>query len=136
MDAPLDPELAALRAQRAAQLAHPAPASVLDHPVEVTDASFASFVKEHKVAVVDCWAAWCGPCRIVAPIVDALAKEMKGRVAFGKLDVDHNPKTQMAFGVMSIPTLLVFRDGKPVDALIGAAPKAMLAARIERALAG
>ncbi len=84
--------------------------------------------------VVDFWAAWCGPCRTVAPIVEQLAKEYSGRVAFGKLNVDENPLTSGEFQVQSIPTLLIFREGEPVDGIIGAMPKHHIESKIEAQL--
>jgi thioredoxin 1 len=129
-----DPELDAIRARLRAEMmtsAQPAAAAV-DHPLEVTDAEFASFVKRHDVVVIDCWASWCGPCRMIAPSIDALAREMAGRVVFGKLDADENPRVMEAFGIMGIPTLLVFKGGKLVDRLVGALPKAQIAAAIAR----
>jgi len=97
--------------------------------VEVTDASFDGFVKEHPKVVVDCWAAWCGPCRMLSPIIDQLSEEKAG-ITFGKLNVDQNRVIPMRYGIMSIPTLLYFRDGKLVDKTLGALPKAALEARL------
>lgn len=130
-DVELDAIRARLRSEMAAAPKPPAPAA-LDHPVDVTDADFAAFVKEHDLVVVDCWAPWCGPCRIVGPIVDQLAKEMAGKVVFGKLNTDENPAVAQAFGIMSIPTLLVFSRGRLVDRIVGAMPKPQLAAFIQR----
>lgn len=134
-----DPELAAIRARLRQQiLAEASSAAVaqasppLSHPVEIEDATFESFVRQHPRVVVDCWAPWCGPCRIVGPIVDELAREMAGRVVFAKLNVDFNPGVAQAFGVQSIPTLLVFKEGRLVDRLIGALPKPQLATALAR----
>jgi thioredoxin 1 len=97
---------------------------------EVTDESFGVEIEQHQgVAVVDLWAAWCGPCRIIAPIVDDLAKEYEGRIKVAKLDVDANQATMTRYNVRSIPTLLFFKDGKVVDTVVGAYPRAALAAR-------
>jgi thioredoxin 1 len=100
-------------------------------PVEVSDASFNDFIKRYNVVLVDCWAPWCGPCRMVAPIIDALAQEMKGRMAFGKLNTDMNPRTSMRFQIEAIPTMLVFKEGEMVDRIVGAKPKDDLARRLK-----
>ena len=97
--------------------------------VEVTDASFDEFVKEHPKVVVDCWAAWCGPCRMLSPIIEQLSEE-KADITFGKLNVDQNRVIPMRYGIMSIPTLLYFKDGQLVDKTLGALPKVALEARI------
>ena len=104
-------------------------------PVEVTDANFATEIEEAKgLAIVDFWAAWCGPCRVVAPVIDELAKEYAGKVKVAKLDVDSNQRTTVRFNVRSIPSILFFRDGKHVDTVIGAVPKAHLERKIEEHL--
>lgn len=99
-------------------------------PILLSDASFSSEVSKYPLMVVDFWAAWCGPCRLVEPIVEDLAKQYAGRVAFGKLNVDENPLTSSEFDVQSIPTLLVFRNGEAVDGIIGAVPKQQIESRI------
>jgi len=104
--------------------------------VTLSDANFVSEVLESdKPVLVDFWAVWCGPCRIIAPIIEELAVEFEGKAKIAKLDVDHNPQSAMQFGVRSIPTLLFFKDGQVVDQLIGTAPKKVLAAKLEN-LAG
>lgn len=100
-------------------------------PVEITDANFADEIEgADGLAMVDFWAAWCGPCRLVAPIVDELAQEYAGRVTVGKLDVDANPQTAFRFNVRSIPSILFFRDGEVVDTLVGAHPRDSLEKKI------
>ncbi|MFH1571280.1 MAG: thioredoxin [Gemmatimonadota bacterium] len=102
---------------------------------ELTAANFDNEVARAETPVlVDFWAAWCGPCRMVGPIVDELAREYAGRLKVGKVDVDAEPRLAAHFGIQSIPTLLVFSDGQIVDQIVGAAPKAQLAARLERVL--
>lgn len=103
-------------------------------PVEVTEATFEQEVLRSDVpVVVDFWAAWCGPCRMIAPIVEELASEYDGRIKFAKVDVDRNPDLAMRYNVMSIPTLAVFRGGEMVGRVIGYMPKAELRRRIEAA---
>jgi len=102
-------------------------------PMTVTDATFAAEVERSPLPiVVDVWAAWCGPCRIIAPVIDDLAASMAGRVRFAKLNLDDNPATASRFGVRSIPTLLVFKDGHEVDRIVGVQPKTEIARRLER----
>ncbi len=100
-------------------------------PVELTDANFHEVVASHPLVVVDFWAPWCGPCRIVSPVLEQLASEMAGKATFGKLNVDDNPMTSQQFGIQGIPTIMVFKDGQPVDGLVGAAPKQTIEARIK-----
>jgi len=101
--------------------------------VAVTDADFEQEIEKHAgVSVVDFWATWCGPCRMIAPILEQLSVEFAGKVKVAKLDVDTNQKTSMRFNVRSIPTLLFFKDGKVVDPLIGAVPKSALEAKFKQ----
>ena len=101
-----------------------------DTPVQLSDQNFDENVKRHPTMVIDCWAPWCAPCRMVGPIVADLAKEMQGKMVFGKLNVDENQMISLRYGIMSIPTLLVFKDGTLVDNIIGAMPKEMLKAKL------
>jgi len=99
--------------------------------VPVTDESFTGVVeKGDGLVVVDFWAAWCGPCRAIAPHLEALAEQYKGKATIAKLDVDAHPRTPMRFNVRSIPTLLFFKDGEIKDTMVGAPPKAELVRRI------
>ena len=104
--------------------------------IAVTDANFEAEVEKHDgLAIVDVWATWCGPCRMVAPILDQLATEYEGKVKVTKLDVDANIKTGSRFNVRSIPTLLFFQNGKHVDTVVGLVQKNVLQDRIEKHLA-
>ena len=99
----------------------------MSNSVAVTDATFGPEIEQHKgLAVVDFWAAWCGPCRMIAPILDQLASEYNGKAKVAKVDVDTNQQTAMRFNVRSIPSILFFKDGKHVDTVVGAVPKSHL----------
>jgi thioredoxin 1 len=100
-------------------------------PINITDADLDENIKKYSTIVVDCWAPWCGPCRMVGPIIDDLAKEMEGKIVFGKLNVDENQMTATKYQIMSIPSLLVFKNGKLVDKFVGALPKEMLIQKLE-----
>jgi thioredoxin 1 len=100
-------------------------------PINITDADLDEKIKKYSIIVVDCWAPWCGPCRMVGPVIDELAKELHGKIVFGKLNVDQNQMTATRYQIMSIPSLLVFKNGKLVDKLVGALPKDMILQRLE-----
>jgi thioredoxin 1 len=101
-----------------------------------TDANFQSDVlSSDKPVVVDFWAPWCGPCKMVSPTIEELAKDYEGKVAVGKLNVDENPQTAGTYGVMSIPTVMIFKNGKPVQSMVGAQGKQTYQKEIEQALA-
>jgi thioredoxin 1 len=101
-------------------------------PIVVTDMSFEAEVeKASGVVLVDFWATWCGPCKMIAPLVEQIANENEGQLTVGKLDVDANGQTAMKYGVMSIPTLILFKNGQPVERLVGYQPKERLLAKIK-----
>ena len=103
--------------------------------VAVTDDTFeANVIKAKTPVLVDFWAPWCSPCRMVAPLVEELATEYEGKVVFAKVDVDENPKMAHKYGIMSIPTLLVFKDGNPVSHIVGFRPKSELKKSLDAAL--
>ncbi|MEM2401386.1 MAG: thioredoxin [Candidatus Bathyarchaeia archaeon] len=104
----------------------------ISEPIEVTDSNFHEVVRSSRLVVIDCWAQWCAPCRMMAPIIDELAKEYAGKILFGKLNVDENPEVPGQYQIMSIPTFLVFKDGVLVDRIVGAMPKKILEQRITR----
>lgn len=105
--------------------------NIPDTPLEINDADFDDSIKKYKTIVIDCWAPWCGPCRMVSPIIDELAKEMQGKIVFGKLNVDENPRVSMKHQIMSIPTLLVFKNGNLIDRVVGAYPKQELKKKLD-----
>jgi thioredoxin 1 len=104
--------------------------TAFNKPVEMTDATFKEMILNHPFVVVDCWAPWCGPCRMVAPIIEELSRDYAGKILFGKLNVDENREVSMQYDIMSIPTLLVFKNGKLVDTIIGAMPRQTLEQKI------
>ena len=106
------------------------------HPVEVTDATFASVLSGagDRPVLVDCWATWCPPCRMLAPTIDALAAESAGRWVVGKLDTDHNPQTAARFRISSIPTLLIFKNGQLADQIVGLVAKDEITKKLDQHL--
>lgn len=107
----------------------------MSEPIELTDDNFEQEVLKSDLPVlVDFWATWCGPCRMVGPIVDELAKEYAGKLKVGKLNVDNNGKTSIKYGIMSIPSLLFFKKGQVVDQMVGAAPKNSFVEKLNRIL--
>jgi thioredoxin 1 len=104
-------------------------------PIEVTDANFKAEVLDSTTPVlVDFWAEWCGPCKMIAPSVEQLATDFAGKLKVGKVDVDSNQQTAMQFGIRSIPTLLIFKNGKVVEQIVGAVPKQALADKVTKHL--
>ena len=123
-------ELEEIRAKKIKELMNRMSTPKIDKPIVVSDRNFEQTVKNYPLVVVDCWAAWCAPCRAIAPIVDQLARDYTGKVVFGKLNVDENPETAQRFGIMAIPTLLVMKDSKEVDRVVGVLPKNQLEEKI------
>jgi len=104
-------------------------------PLHVNDGDFEEVVLKSKLPVlVDFWAPWCGPCHMIAPVLEELAEEYEGRAIVAKMNVDENPTTPSSYGIMGIPTLIVFKDGVEVDRVVGAVPKAILKEKLEKAL--
>jgi len=123
-------ELEQIREKKMRELMGQMSTPSIDKPIVVSDRNFDQTVKNYPLVVIDCWAAWCAPCRAIAPVVEELAKEYSGKVVFGKLNVDENPETAQKFNVMAIPTLLVMKNGTEVDRIVGVLPKSQLEAKI------
>lgn len=104
----------------------------INTPITLTDYNFDEMTRKYSFLVVDFWAPWCGPCKMVSPVIDQLAFELGGKVVFGKLNVDENPTVASLFGIQSIPTLMIFKNGTAVDGIMGAASKAQILATISK----
>lgn len=100
--------------------------------ITLSDSTFDDVVRKHPLMLIDCWAEWCGPCRMIAPVIDELARDYSGRLTVAKLNVDENPDTANRFGVMSIPTLLIMKGGNEVDRIIGAVPKSFIEEKLKK----
>ena len=130
-----DEELERIKRKKMKELMRPGESKVMsDKPIQITDSDFSEIVSKHPIVLVDCWAPWCGPCTAIAPIVEEIAREYSGKVFVGKLNVDQNPMTASSFQIMGIPTLLIIKDGKEVDRIVGLVPKQNIQARLEKQL--
>lgn len=133
-----DDELEAINQRKMDELQKAAAAraimSTLTEPLILTDSNFKVEVAKYPIMLVDFWAPWCGPCRMVSPIVEQLAREYSGKVAFGKVNVDENQMISASFGIQSIPTMMIFKNGKAVDVIIGALPKVQIEMKIKQQL--
>ena len=128
----MDDDLEAIRARKRGELVQAIATTDSVVPIHLTDATLWDVVKGNPVVLVDFWAEWCGPCHRIAPTVAAIARDYAGRVTVGKLNIDENRRTAESFGIQSIPTLLVFKDGKLVDAVVGAVPRELLEQTLQR----
>ena len=106
----------------------------MSKPIDLTDGSFTQVVNDNTLILVDFWAPWCGPCRMVGPILEEIASEMNGKVTIGKINVDENTSSATQFGIRSIPTMLLFKNGEMVERITGAIPKQMIQQHIEKHL--
>ena len=133
-----DDELEAIKHKKLAELqkeaATKAMMSSITEPIVLTDSNFASEVTKYPIMLVDFWAPWCGPCRMVSPIIEQLSREYSGRVAFGKVNIDENQRIAASFGIQSIPTLMIFKGSKAVDIIIGAMPKSQIEMKLKQQL--
>jgi len=134
-----DEELEAIKQKKLAELQKAvsvkAMMSSLTAPVILTDSNFKDEIAKYPILLVDFWAPCCGPCRMVSPIIEQLAREYSGRVAFGKVNVDENQMISSSYGIQSIPTMMIFKSGKAVDTMIGALPKAQIEMKLKQQLA-
>ena len=105
-----------------------------DHPIEVSDKDFESIIAKYPIVVIDCWAEWCLPCKLMAPIIEELAKKYRGKIVFGKLDVSLNKFIPMRFDIKAIPTLLVFKNGELVERIVGLHPSNLLESKLQKYL--
>jgi thioredoxin 1 len=103
-------------------------------PIVLTDLNFREEISKYPVMLVDFWASWCGPCRMVSPIIEQLASEYVGKVVFGKLNIDENQMIPRSFGIQSIPTMMIFKNSRVVDILVGALPKAQIETKLRQHL--
>jgi len=131
-------ELEAIKHKKLAELqkeaATKAMMSSITEPIGLTDSNFANEISKYPIMLVDFWAPWCGPCRMVSPIIEQLSREYSGKVAFGKVNVDENQRIAASFGIQSIPTLMIFKGSKAVDVIIGAMPKAQIEMKLKQQL--
>lgn len=104
--------------------------SSITTPITLTDQNFNEMVGRHNLLIVDFWAPWCGPCRMVSPVITELSQELAGKAVFGKLNVDENPMIASTFGIQSIPTIAIFKNGKVVDGIVGAASKSHILSKL------
>ena len=134
----LDDELEAIKHKKLAELqkeaATKAMMSSIAEPIVLTDSNFTTEVMKYPIMLVDFWAPWCGPCRMVSPIIEQLSREYSGKVAFGKVNVDENQRIAASFGIQSIPTLMIFKGSKAVDVMIGAMSKAQIEMKLKQQL--
>lgn len=127
-----DSELEQIKQKKIQAMLNQAEKIATNHPLTITDANFEATLKSNPLLVVDFWAPWCGPCRMVGPVIEQLATEYAGRVAFAKMNVDENQLVPSSFSVMSIPTIVVFKNGQAVERIVGAYPKAHIEAAFKR----
>ena len=108
--------------------------SSIREPIMLTDSNFKNELSKYPILLIDFWAPWCGPCKMISPIIEQLAREYTGKVVFGKVNIDENRMITQSFGIQSIPTMIIFKNGKAVDIIVGAIPKAQLETRLHQQL--
>src|SRR5918912_467545 len=131
-----DEEIEAIKQRKIAELqkslALNTAMSSIREPITLTDSNFKNELSKYPILLIDFWAPWCGPCRMISPIIEQLAKEYTGRIVFAKVNIDENRMIAQSFGIQSIPTMIIFKNGKAVDIIVGAIPKAQLETRLHR----
>jgi thioredoxin 1 len=106
--------------------------SNIREPITLTDSNFKTEVSKYPILLIDFWAPWCGPCRMISPIIEQMAREYTGKVVFGKVNIDENQIIAQSFGIQSIPTMIIFKNGKAVDIIVGAIPKSQIESRLHQ----
>ena len=133
-----DEEIEAIKQRKMAELqkalASNTAMSSIKEPITLTDSNFKNEVSKYPILLIDFWAPWCGPCRMISPMIEQLAREYTGKVVFGKVNIDENRMITQSFGIQSIPTMIIFKNGKAVDIIVGAIPKAQLETRLHQQL--
>lgn len=129
-----DIQLEKIRAEKKRRLMSKSSKGNIDTPIITTDKTFDEMIKKNPFAVIDCWAPWCGPCRMMSPMIDELAREYAGKIVFGKLNVDENPEIAKRYNIMGIPTLLIVKKGVVVDRIVGVAPKPLIENKLRNIL--
>ena len=129
-----DAELESIRVKKRLEVITKMKNTAGNAPITLDDAHFKEAIQKHPLMLIDCWAAWCGPCRMIAPVVDELARDYTGQITVGKLNVDESPETATSFCIVSIPTLLIMKGGKEVERIIGAVPKKVIEEKLKKYL--
>ena len=131
-----DEEIEAIKQRKMAELqkvlASNTAMSSIKEPITLTNSNFKNEVSKYPILLIDFWAPWCGPCRMISPMIEQLAREYTGKVVFGKVNIDENRMITQSFGIQSIPTMIIFKNGKAVDIIVGAIPKAQLETRLHQ----
>jgi thioredoxin 1 len=136
MSASNDEEIEAIKQRKMAELqkalALNTAMSSIKEPITLSDSNFKNEVSKYPILLIDFWAPWCGPCRMISPMIEQLAREYTGKVVFGKVNIDENRMITQSFGIQSIPTMIIFKNGKAVDIIVGAIPKVQLEIRLHQ----
>jgi thioredoxin 1 len=131
-----DEEIEAIKQRKMAELqkalASNTAMSSIKEPITLSDSNFKNEVSKYPILLIDFWAPWCGPCRMISPMIEQLAREYTGKVVFGKVNIDENRMITQSFGIQSIPTMIIFKNGKAVDIIVGAIPKVQLEIRLHQ----